>query len=224
MITNTTEQNLSVADFNFALQRVLHPSWYAQIPFGQRLYRYRDSQACAPRLNAILIDHFNLTEQELPDFANPGENLLLIPCEKLWQLTVFCGLTIMAPSIQRLIQQRERLACIAQIGASAYQFALRKSPHIAPVPRTIAATAPQGDWATHAQLMRESIELIGIACIANIASGFGPTTIRKLALRFPSQRYTLFCRAAENPFTKEISCAAFAQSVFDQLPDAGDNE
>lgn len=151
-----------IAAFNFSPLSYIHESWLATLPGHQLLGTLKDNQRVGRRLSAYVLERLNLDAQYLFDFSDPFSRLVLIETDQLARLVIHLGLCINSEFIRHIVLRNELAQVKADIGENAYRFALKRAPHLGPIPISLRrGTANRDDY--RANCIASGMRCLGVA-------------------------------------------------------------
>lgn len=84
------------------------------------------------RLNALLMDRFDLNETEIEPFGLPRHGLLFLPRLRLQTLVAYAGVTIFNRDLHFVVLKGERQRLERRLGSAIYHFGLRQAAFFQP--------------------------------------------------------------------------------------------
>lgn len=207
----TDAENIAICEFNFAPLDYVHDSWLSTLPDGDLLAKLRSSRRVKARLSRHLLSQLKLEGHYWFDFGQPGARLTLLDSEQLLKLVFYCGLTLDATRVQQTVLRQEVLRIKNAIGEPGYQFALKRAPHIGPLPASLVPQDPySNDFYRHATIC-------GTRCLGVAVSRFNRALTHRLLLKLPAVWQEVFEAATQTETADALPAAELLERVAAEL-------
>jgi hypothetical protein len=159
-----------------------HASWLeARIDTGH-FETLRKSRRGMRGLSRVLLRQNNLHDKFCYDFSAPVLRLALLPPDLLGKLTLFYGLAVNHRQLAEMVGRQTLTAVKQQVGASAYQFAVKRAPLILG-----AEPAGQRSWDGQGEFGVFAAQ-IGVAFFLSLFHEAPLAVTLRLVLKFPKDR------------------------------------
>jgi len=174
------------AAFLFFPNRYLHESWRADLMPQPVWDLLADCERTEGRLASFVLNRTGLSLPAGAAFDSPQARFCLLPWEAVLKVAQHIGLVLNAGRFGKVIDGRLVARLRRDLGAEAYEFALRRGPLITtqtdPLAPDLAGDAPLG-----AELERSGINYIGLAL-----SGVAPELRARFRLKLPKSHASVF--------------------------------
>lgn len=151
--------------FAFFPHRRLHSSWRDELladPWWQLL---AGSERSEGRLAAFVTERLSLGALSPDGFETPQARFCLMPGDTVLKVALRLGLALNAARLVKVIDGRLVARIRHELGAEAYEFALKRAPLITTQVDPLA-TPPADETALGGQLERSGINYIGLSLAA----------------------------------------------------------
>jgi hypothetical protein len=174
------------AAFLFFPNRYLHDSWRADLmpaPVWELLAACERTEG---RLASFVLNRTGLSLPAGAAFDSPQARFCLLPCDVVLRIAQRTGLVLNAARFGKVIDSKLVARIRRDLGAEAYEFALRRAPLITTQSDPLAPDLA-GEASLGAELERSGINYIGLAL-----SGIAPELRARFRLKLPKSHATVF--------------------------------
>lgn len=174
------------AAFLFFPNRYIHESWRADLMPAPVWDLLADCERTEGRLASFVLNRTGLSLPAGAAFDSPQARFCLLPWDAILRIAQRTGLVLNAARFGKMIDSKLVARIRRDLGAEAYEFALRRAPLITtqsdPLAPDLAGNAPLG-----AELERSGINYIGLAL-----TGVAPELRARFRLKLPKSHATVF--------------------------------
>lgn len=170
--------------FNYQPTAYMHPSWWQTNWLPADLFeRLRQNPRSQRHLSGFFLRQAGLADRMVLDCDPVHSRLALIPGPRLNRLALLAGLTLLSPSIARVLRSADKALIKEGLGERDYEFAIRRGRLLLQQAR-LTDTAGDIGLRAPAEAMAEARQL-GIASLATALQDAAEPLLRRTRWKLP---------------------------------------
>ena len=171
--------------FHFLPTRYMDSTWWQSdgLP-DELLQRLRQSPRSHRHLSRFFLKQEGPADRPVVDPGSAEARLALLPAPRLTRLAFLAGVTLLSPTIARVLRGRDRSRIKAAIGDESYEFAIKSGRFVLQQARLRQAAVAGADLSDFS-LVDEECRRLGVGGLATALRDAPMPWIRRAQLKLP---------------------------------------